>query len=186
MASDAQICSLALAKLGQLPINSLSQSAPRAEKCNAVYALLRDVELSEHNWDFATKYVLLALVDETPAYGYSYSYQLPSDFLKITRVDDTDLDYRIVGDKLYTNINEIGIEYIRQVTDSGEFSAPFIDLLVARLVKDLSWAMTNSKGMVELAAADYIIIRRKAIGVDSQQGKPRKFYKNKMNDARRL
>ncbi len=185
MASEAQICSAALAMLGQTPISSLSQNAPRAEKCNAVFSMLRDAELGSHNWKFATVYVDLSRVDETPDFNYDYSYQLPGDFLKLTQPDDNTIEYRIVGDKLYTNADEIGIEYIKQVTDSGSFSVQFTDLLTARIAKELAWGITNNRLLAVDVAENYNIVRRRATGVDSQQGTPRKLFRNRMNEARK-
>jgi len=186
MASDVQICNLALAKIGQTPILALSQNAPRAEKCNAVYSLLRDAELSEHNWKFAVAYSELTVVDEDQDSEYTYSFQLPSDYLKEVKIDSNSLDYRIVGDKLYTDADEISIEYIRQVADSGEFSAPFVDLLAARIAKELAWGITNNRTLSIDLAEDYVIVRRRTTGIDSQQGKPRRMFRNLMNESRRL
>ena len=184
MASDSQICSVALNMLGQLPISSLSQNAPRAEKCNAIYETIRDIELASHNWKFATVYVELVIVDETPAFDFDYSFQLPQDFLKLVRTDSNSIKYRIVGDKLYTDDDEMYIEYIARITNPGDFSSPFTELLIARLAKDLAWGVTNNKALSIDLAENYKDVRRKATGIDSQAGTPRKLYRNAMNEAR--
>ena len=185
MASDIQICNLALTMLGQAPISSLSQSVPRAEKCNAVYETLRDVEIASHNWRFATEYVLLTQLDEEPDFGYNNVFQLPNDYAKLIRLDSELVEYRIVGNKLYTDEDEIGLEYVKKVTNAGEFSDFFVDLLAARLAKELAWGITNNRTLSIDMAENYNIVRRRAIGLDSQIGTPRKLYRNKMEEARK-
>jgi len=185
MASDAQICSAALTALGLTPISSLTQNAPRAEKCNAIYEIVRDDELSSHNWKFATKYASLVAVDEDPDFEYSAVYQLPNDFLKVVKINDKDTEYKVVGDKIYTNDSEIDLVYISKVTNSGEFSSQFVSLLIARLAKDLAFGVTNNRTLSQDAAANYMCVRRKATGIDSQQGTPRKLRRNTLAEARR-
>jgi len=56
-ASDVIICNKALLELGEEPITLLTDTNKRAEKCNLIYASVRDSLLSSHPWKFALKRV---------------------------------------------------------------------------------------------------------------------------------
>ena len=185
MASKVDICNLALVALGQTTIMSIDQKAPRAEKCAAIFDMVRDIELSSHNWKFATKYQTLAQSSTDPSFTYDNSFQLPSDYLKLVSLDSSSIEYKIVGDKLYTNEDEIGLIYIFRETDTANFSSEFIDLLAARIARDLAWSITNNKSTMVAMYESYTITRRRAIAIDSQQGTPNKVQGTSWITARR-
>lgn len=92
MASEVDICNSALAELGDTatvaglypPSGSI-----QAVHCARFYPISRDLCLEMHNWNFATKRVSPALLSETnQPNAWTYSYQLPSDVLRILAVLD--------------------------------------------------------------------------------------------------
>jgi len=64
-ASDVIICNRALQHLGEEPIVALSDANKRAEKCNLIYASVRDSLMSMHPWKFALKRVQRELNSNT-------------------------------------------------------------------------------------------------------------------------
>ena len=64
-ASDVAICNKTLLELGDESIVTLSDSTPRAEKCNLIYADTRDSLISRHPWKFALKRVQRGLNENT-------------------------------------------------------------------------------------------------------------------------
>lgn len=111
MPSDVDICNQALSLIGHSPskVTSLSGTDTTSVLCNLWFATTRDQLLQEHTWDFATKRAALVPNTTEPVFGYAYSYDLPSDFLRvvISSFEDegyvTGGDYRIVGNNLYSN-----------------------------------------------------------------------------------
>ena len=97
MASEVDICNLALAHLGDAAtVASLNppEGSAQAEHCARFYPIARDALLEMHPWGFATKRVTLALLSSGWPEG-DYSYAQPSDALNIIAVlpaDATD-DY---------------------------------------------------------------------------------------------
>lgn len=88
--TDAEVCNLALAKIGEKGfIDALSDDTEAAEICNVLYATSRDAMLEAHPWPFATHRELIGLlasrsVDDSDVRlrtGWSYTYALPSDML---------------------------------------------------------------------------------------------------------
>jgi hypothetical protein len=88
MASEVDICNEALANLGDsatvASINPPEGSA-QAEHCQMFYPMARDTLLEMHEWNFATKRVLLAPV-ASPASSWGYAYALPNNMQKALAV----------------------------------------------------------------------------------------------------
>lgn len=97
MASEVDICNLALAHLGDTAtVASLypPEGSVQAEHCARFYPVARDSLLEMHTWGFATKRVPLALLGSGGP-EWDYAYAQPSDALNILAVlppDATD-DY---------------------------------------------------------------------------------------------
>lgn len=82
MATDVDICNLALARVGQRQfIQELDDSTTEAELCSVLYPAARDALLTTFDWPFATKHQVLALLQETRS-GWAYAYKWPTDCLK--------------------------------------------------------------------------------------------------------
>lgn len=91
MASDVDICNLALSNIGDtaavVSISPPSGSA-QAVHCARFYPIARDALLEEHDWDFTMKRAPLALLAEQPPSTWQYVYALPSDLLNAVAVLD--------------------------------------------------------------------------------------------------
>lgn len=90
MASEVDICNLALAHLGDsatvATINPPDGSA-QADHCARFYPIARDALLEMHQWDFTTTRVQLALLSAN-ATGWAYTYAAPSNVLDLIAVLD--------------------------------------------------------------------------------------------------
>lgn len=90
MASDVDICNLALGQLGDAAavtaINPPDSSA-QAGHCSRFYPIARDALLEMHAWGFATLRVSLAQVTN-PFPQWQYAYAAPSDALNYLEVLD--------------------------------------------------------------------------------------------------
>lgn len=88
MASEVDICNLALAHLGDTAtvasINPPEGSA-QAEHCSRFYPIARDTLLEMHNWNFASRRIEPAQLESTWP-EYKYAYQVPSDIINMVSV----------------------------------------------------------------------------------------------------
>ncbi len=85
MASEVEICNLALSNIRAGSINSLNEGSIQAQQCKLKYSILRDRCLREIPWQFNHMIRALApVVTEVFNWGYAYSY--PIDCLKIHRL----------------------------------------------------------------------------------------------------
>ncbi len=162
MPSEVDICNLALQRLGATTITTLTDDSTAARECNRVYSHARDSELRAHPWNFARKRESLAASSTDPAFGYAKQYPLPSDFLRILPTREQ-LDFQIESGNILTDDGApLEIVYIYRVTDPNDFDQLFVDLLVARIARDLSEKITQSKGKIELAQSLYLEMRKEA------------------------
>jgi hypothetical protein len=99
MASEVEICNLALAHLGDdATIASIDppEGSAQAEHCARFYAIARDSLLQMHNWNFASRRVALASVT-MPYTMWRYAYACPGDMMVAVSVlpPEVENDYTI-------------------------------------------------------------------------------------------
>ena len=117
MASDVDICNLALAQLGDSAsvqsINPPDQSA-QAAHCARFYPVARDALLEMHTWGFATVRVPLAQV-ANPFPQWQYAYATPADALNYLEIldpaaqDDYSVGLQMAGTLPYPVQTGVGI-----------------------------------------------------------------------------
>lgn len=97
MASEIDVCNLALAHLGDAAtVSSIDppEGSAQAEHCARFYPIARDALLEMHTWGFATKRIQLAqVVNSWPEWDYAYA--VPNNAVNLIAVlppDSTD-DY---------------------------------------------------------------------------------------------
>ena len=86
MASVVQICNSALNQLGASSITALTENSKNARICNERYETIRDAVFRSHPWNCLVTRVQLAQDTETPAWGFSYQYTLPSNCLRVLSI----------------------------------------------------------------------------------------------------
>lgn len=185
MASEVDIANRALSKLGAARITSLTDNNKGARAMLARFDLLRDAELEAHPWRFAVVRTTLPALVSTPAYGYSYEYQRPTDDLRPLMVGGNavnintigvqyrgsgpvDAEFEIIGQTIQTNIPApLKYEYISRVEVSGNFPALFVEALASRLAMDACEELTQSATKYDRAEKHYTRAIREARRVNA-------------------
>jgi hypothetical protein len=144
------ICSDALLMLGAKPISSFNEGTDEASVANRLYPDIKDQAILMYPWSFSYKKTSIARLITTPINEYSYEYQLPGDRLTSPRaVYDTSStnvpprkEYRIIGDKLLTDYEEVYIDYQYSVP---EYDMPsyFVQLLKYMMTWHLALPITD-------------------------------------------
>lgn len=161
--SQTSIINKALSLLGATRIASLSDNSIEAQCAGNVYNdSLRSI-LTECNWRFATKKVMLPKLDKEPAWvknGMRYYFQLPSDVVIISDIAEMNAEWEIEGDTILADTPTFGIEYVAFVTDSSKYPAYFEDAFVCKLASDMCYEITNSNektmSLLELYKGEYL------------------------------
>ena len=170
MASVVEICNGSLNQLGATTIISLTEDSKNARICNQRYTQVRDGVFRSHPWNCLQKRVELAADTETPAWGFSFAYTLPSDCLRLLRILDYDSNYKVEGRKILSNTSSMKILYIARVTDPNEYDELLRETLSAALGADISFAVTSNN---QTATNMYNLFQNKlkdARFVDSTEG----------------
>ncbi len=161
MASDIDICNLALSHIGD-PADISAIEPPdgsvQAEHCARFYPIARDQLLASHPWGFATKRIVGAVLStsELPA-SWGYAYAFPNPCLAVTDVflpDATDdlAPQNFIGETLqdgtrviFTNAGNAVLRYVVPITDTTKFSALFITAFARLLASYLAGPIIKGK-----------------------------------------
>jgi hypothetical protein len=159
MASSVDICNGALIILGEDNVVAIPQdgSAP-SEVLNSIYESRRDYLLRRYVWKFAKKMAILGPVSTTPAFDWTYAFNLPGDFLKL--VKDSNIvegDYTFSNGMILSNSSSINLTYIARITDVNQFDSMFRLALSALLARDSAKAITGKRSQTAAALYDQYI-----------------------------
>lgn len=173
MASEVDICNSALTKLGVEHIVSLDEDSKAARLCKEQYPKIRDEILGSHLWNFAMKRAALALLPDVPAFGFSYTYALPTDYIRVLHMSNKSVRFKIEQNKrLITNNTSGNILYIAKITDVSMYSPVFSEALAYQLAVDLSYALVQNSALGERLNGKATQKLRDARSFDGQEGTP--------------
>ena len=195
MASEIEICNLALSHLGSYTINSLLDASQEARKCKLYYPYARDFVLRNFPWNFAEKRINLAEVSGVTPIGYDYAYQYPSDCLKARKIYNevsggNPIDFIINAtddliDKLiYTNEQAAILIYTAKITDPNLFDSVFINALSYRLASDIAIALTKKANLQQMMLQLYTQYMSMAQTANASESKDTTQYENPFIAAR--
>ncbi len=170
--SDVEIVNYAFTMLGVKRINSLEEDTEQARSANAVYTLVRDMCLSEHEWNFATQRVSLgSALSDTPLFDYDYQFSLPNDCL---RVIDTNLNvndpWKVEGRVLLCDSSSVYIKYVKKETSPTKYSSSFVEYFATRLAEKLAFPLTGSRSLEADMFERAERLKKSGFGVDSVEG----------------
>lgn len=105
-----------------------------------------------------------------PEFEYDHAYSLPSDCLRVIRMEDDDAKFVKEEQRLLTDEDSAKIQYIAQITDTTKFSPGFIMAFAQRLAAEMTIPTTNSPSLASEAYALYQQKLREAKALDAQEG----------------
>jgi hypothetical protein len=172
MASKVSIANRALTKLGEDRILLLTDDNKRARTINQMFDDVLDAELRRYRWTFAITRDSLPALADAPAWGYSYKYPLPSDYLALIQVNDiyvragnSSALWSVEAGNILTNIEApLKIRYIQRVTNPGLFDPMFSEALACKLAMEACETLTQSETKFSRMAEQY-----KATVLDAQR-----------------
>ena len=191
--SKVQIANMALAEcgVGEQIIDLDAEASQSATLLRLYYDPLRQAVLEDHNWQFARTYAALGLVDTADgtqpwSTEWTYTYQVPSDCLRVRRLVDglgrpglngTPTPFQEGGGTtrlLYTDLEDAIAEYTADVTDPAMFSPSFVAALSVRLAAEVSVALSRVRGRDEalLRKYAYLLSQAQANDANSQVRDP--------------
>lgn len=112
---------------------------------------VRNRLLELYPWVFARKSASLLGMAQGSG-GWSYSYQLPSDCLKVLAVIGSDkaLEFEQAGAKVFTNNDAQTVRYTGLVEDAGKWPGSFRDLFTYQLAIEVVYATSGNVQVIQL------------------------------------
>ena len=191
MASVVNMCNSALNLLGASTISSLTEDTKNARLCNQRYEPIRNRVFRSHNWNCLIKRVQLAQDSTGPVVEYTYGYTLPTDCLRVMKIHNgstdsiaSDLDYKVEGRKIVTDITTIYLVYIALITDPNEYDSYLREAVSHQLAADICYAITNNSTLANnyMTRADERL--REARFIDATENSLDTVEANEFTDAR--
>ena len=191
MASVVNMCNSALNLLGASTISSLTEDTKNARLCNQRYEPIRDRVFRSHNWNCLIKRIQLAQDSTGPVVEYTYGYTLPTDCLRVMKISNgstdsiaSDLDYKVEGRKIVTDITTIYLVYIALITDPNEYDSYLREAVSHQLAADICYAITNNSTLANnyMTRADERL--REARFIDATENSLDTIEANEFTDAR--
>ena len=86
--TETEVANLALSNIGSTKrIGALdTERSQEANSCRTFYSISREMTLRDFEWEEATKFQALALVEENPNNEWRYAYRYPDDCLYFRRI----------------------------------------------------------------------------------------------------
>ena len=193
--SKAQIFNIALNILGvSTPLENANSTDNRAILLNNYYFLARDYVLKDFDWNFASAFKELALVQKFDLIAdYKYCYDYPNDCICARDLFEKG-DYKIQkfaisslesGDKvILTNVERAVLRYTRRVDKETYFSCEFSMALAYYLASLTSNVITGSMQKGESAYQKYRDILKHAKVLNADEGIEDIYNENTYLDAR--
>jgi len=161
MASDIDICNLALLRLGtRSSISSLSENSTEAMTCALLFPVVRDGLLARHHWGFASRRTALADLGLPPD-PWAFRYAYPTDCLQARSIHQPVagaplIPFAISGDQdgagnpiqvILTDQPQAELVYTARIASAALFDATFVEALSWTLAAELGVALTGDRGM---------------------------------------
>jgi hypothetical protein len=176
-ASDAEICNIALQRVGvTLTIDTLGQRVKEAIVCNLIYATTREKVLTDGHWPFARKYQPLNLSGVAPL-KWKYRYVYPNDCLAVrgifpdlgAGVDPAIVreyarqhrtPFEIVLDDnddmtICTDLADASIEFTRNVTNPARLDAQFVSAFAWAIAAEIALPLSRDVKYMQNALSMY-------------------------------
>lgn len=188
MASEVDICNLALARLGDdATVASIDppDGSVQADHCKRFYPIARDALLEGFAWGFAIRRATLAAVASAATSAWDYAYARPADALTILAVQlsDAESDFETapyVVESLTTGQVVIRTDaetatarYVARITDTTKYPAQFVDALAWLLASHVAGPLLKGDAGIKMAQQCYatsMALAGRAAMQDANQG----------------
>ena len=174
MASDVEPINSALNMVGASNIIARSEDSKPARVTNQRFDYVRDAVFRAHPWNCLVTRRALAADSDSPAFGFTNQYTLPTApyCLRVRRLDYLDVDFRVEGRKIHCDEDTLNVIYVARVTDPNEWDQLLIEAIAARLASDVAFTLVQSTSLVGTLYQLYETKLSEARFVDATEGTP--------------
>ena len=188
MATGVSICSNALLMLGAQTINDFADqlNLDRAKLCANLYPTVRDDMLRSHPWNCAIKRAVLAPDAVAPAFGYTYSFELPADFMRVLEVgtNGSQIDYLVEGRTIQADTTVLELRYVFRNEVENTWDAHLVKLVTLAMAAALAYPVTQSSALQQSFEQKLEMTLKRARAVDGQEDPPQTLGDERLLRAR--
>ncbi len=159
MFTKIDLCSMALLKLGEKPIQSLQEDSSAAQLSRTLFDSVVDTLLSSFPWRFATQKLTLNKNSDG-------DFVVPVDVLRILKCDG-----QITGNKITANADILEIIAIVK-TEPECFPSYFASLIATKLAQEFCVPLTGDATVFKMITALYESEYQSAKFIDSTISNP--------------
>lgn len=159
MLSKIDLCSMALLKLGESPIQSFVDDGASCQLARTLFDPVIDALLSIYPWRFSTQEITLAK-------NSAGDFLIPSNILRVLKTNG-----RIVGNRIISNAPEITILAVVRTMPEA-FPGYFISLAATRLAMEFCIPLTGNQATFRMLTALYETELQTAKHIDSTTSAP--------------
>ncbi len=154
MLTKIDLCSMALLKLGESPIQSLIDDTASAKLARTLFDPVIDALLSIHPWRFATQEIKLNKNTDG-------EFVIPTNVLRVLKTNG-----KIVGDKIVSDSDSVSIISVVR-TSPEKFPSYFISLAASRLAMEFCIPLLGDQTVFRMLVAMYETELQTAKFIDS-------------------
>lgn len=175
--SQTEIVNLALTRLGQDRVISISDDVEAARVMRSLWDFTRDAVLAGYPWKFAIKRTSLPALSTAPAYGWARQFTVPEECLRLVQVGDDYVFYtglletfQLEGGVILTDeAAPLRLRYVERVTNVGLWPVLFGRVVAMQLAIDACEKLTTSsakQGVLNEAYALAVAQARKQSAIE--------------------
>ncbi|MGO1271917.1 MAG: hypothetical protein ACTMK5_09050 [Pseudomonas helleri] len=188
MATGVSICSNALLMLGAQTINDFADqlNLDRAKLCANLYPTVRDDMLRSHPWNCAIKRAVLAPDAVAPAFGYTHSFELPADFMRVLEVgtNGSQIDYLVEGRTIQADTIVLELRYVFRNEVENTWDSHLVKLVTLAMAAALAYPVTQSSALQQSFEQKLEMTLKRARAVDGQEDPPQTLGDERLLRAR--
>lgn len=149
-----QINNAALGLVGCREIVSLDEDTDEARKAKFYWPLTLRYILESHPWKCVGKQATLETTTTAPAFGHSYAYPVPDDFVRMISMDDGDDAFHVAGRVLHCDDSPAYIWYVPLETDATKYDAGLVHALALHQAYFLALALRDDQDRARVIMGD--------------------------------
>jgi len=182
MATDIEVSSNALVRIGANPISSFTEGGASGIAASNLYEITVKAVLSAYPWQCTKGKRQLARLTAAPLNDYQYAFQIPTGTLRVLRVFEA-RDYKIFEDKIYANSDTLFIDYQYRAPETS-WPAYLQLLMEYKLASEFALTVTSNEEQNAIYEAKYDKYLKQAKALDAQQAPQDAIISSPYRDAR--
>lgn len=143
------MANIALTRINKQVLQTLDDSSTSAMLCNQLIPSSVKMVLNQNDWHSARKRALIAPQLDAPAFGYSHQFAMPSDFVRLVKVE-SELPWEKEGEMILSDEEALAIIYIAYPNTPDTLDPLIVDTITTLLAAQLSVSLTSDSTITNL------------------------------------